>query len=573
MTRDPSSGARAQALRLLRPSLRANAVLTVLAMLVLPPLVVLGWSAMERDIGGKLQWSARGAAMEVGEVLSSATTEGKEDREIETELEAIAAEHTARIRVVRPDGTERFDVDRDRGTDLVHQIGTLFFGPDGAPSLRELDETLDPVTMRDEVLRVTRWDAVRPPPRPSPPEGSAAPYPFGTSRTYEPGRAAPVSTLFREAPPPPADGEVETGCRASPGGKLLVCHAARALSRPGAAAAGVESVIYVQESSRRAVRALYDLRFQLLRLSLVMLPLALAFSWWMGRRMVAPIESLRDRVLEKARAASPHADLGAPDADEVADLAKAFNDLLGALDDKRRQNEAFVADLVHELKNPVAAVRATAESLGAGGVDEKRAARLAKILSESSARLDALVSQFLELARAEAGMPNEARTKVDMAALARGIVSSIEPNAPGVRFEVDAAAEGASATVEGVEGRLDSLVRNLVDNAASFAGEGGVVRVRVDCEARPDARVVVVEVSDSGPGIAEPDLPRVFDRFFTTRAVSGDGGQARREKGTGLGLALVKAVAAAHGGDVRARSASPGAGGATFRVVLPVAAS
>jgi two-component system sensor histidine kinase ChvG len=545
-------------------SLRTNAVLMVLAMLVLPQAIVVGWSAMERDIGGKLQWSARETAHDVAEALASARTDGLDAIATEAKLSDVAAQHTARIRIVRRDGTVRFDVDRDQGTDLVHQVGTLFFGPDGAPTLREFDETLGPLQRRPEILKVTQWhDDGAVAPAPPLPEGTTHDYGIGVKRqNHDPGAAAPVSTLFRSGAPPPATTEVDTGCRTSPAYKLLVCHAARGV----ASGDGIEA-IYVQESSRRAVRALYDLRYQLLRLSLIMLPFALGFSWWMGRRMVHPIEWLRERVLEKARSANPRADLDPPPGDEVADLATAFNGLLGSLDERRRANEAFIADLVHEFKNPVAAIRTCAETLDSGGVDEKRAARLSKILADSSTRLDALVSQFLELARAEAGMPNELRAHVDLAALARGITKAIEQSHPEVRFTVDA--EGPCAVV-GVEPRLDSVVRNLVDNAASFAGDGGEVRVSVRPDA-DDARRVVLEVCDSGPGIAEKDLPHMFERFFTTRAVAGGGAEpsARKQKGTGLGLALVKAVAEAHGGQVSARS-SAGAG-TTFRVVLPVA--
>lgn len=528
----------------------------VLAMLVLPQVIVVGWSAMERDIGGKLQWSARQTAEEAAEALRGAREEGLDDKRIEARLDAIATQHTARIRVVKADGTERFDVDRDQGTDVVHQVGTLFFGPDGAPTLREFDETLGPVPSRAEILKVTSW---APPPTPS---AKPLPRPSGTGSAHDPNLAAPVSTVFRSGAPPPPSAEVDTGCRKSPEGKLLVCHAARAVP----AEAGLDA-LYVQESSRRAVRALYDLRYHLLRLSLLMLPLALGFSWWMGRRMVHPIEWLRERVQEKARSANPRADLDPPPGDEVADLADAFNDLLGSLDERRRANEAFVADLVHEFKNPVAAIRTCAETLEQGGVDEKRAARLSKILADSSTRLDALVSQFLELARAEAGMPNEARAPVDLAALARGVASGIEEGHREVKFTIDA---DGPAMVVGVEPRLDSLVRNLVDNAASFAGDGGEVRVSVKADPT-DAQQLVLEVCDTGPGIAPADLPRMFERFFTTRAVAGGGAEpsARKQKGTGLGLALVKAVAEAHGGHVSAHS-SPGSG-TTFRVVLPAA--
>lgn len=520
---------------MLKPSLRANVVLLVLAMLVLPQAIVVGWSAMERDIGGKLQWSARDAAKDAVAALA----EGAD----ETGLDAIAARHGVRIRVVTAAGIERVDVDHDSGTDLVHQIGTLFFGPDGAPTLREFDETLGPVPKRPEVVKA--------PPKPDP-ENQPHAYPVGTARHADGHAAAPVSTAFRSVAPPPPDGRFETGCRTSPAGKLLVCHAVYVTKDDS-------EIVYVQESSRRAVRALYDLRYHLARLSVVMLPLALVFSWWMGRRMVRPIEWLRGRVLEKARSANPRADLEPPPDDEVGDLAKAFNDLLLALDERRRANEAVAADLVHELKNPVAAIRACAESLEKGGVDEKKAARLAKILADSSGRLDALVSQFLELARAEAGMPNEQRTDVDVGALARGIAASLEPAFPGVRFVVEA---DEGAVVNGVAPRLDSVVRNLLDNAASFSTDGGEVRVVVRRESLAGGTArIVVEVSDRGPGIAEADLPRVFDRFFTTR-----GGAARGKSGTGLGLAMVKAVAEAHGGEASARSI-PGEG-ATFRVVL-----
>jgi signal transduction histidine kinase len=536
-----------------RTSLRTNAVLMVLAMLVLPQAIVVGWSAMERDIGGKLQWNARETAHDAASVLTAARAEGLDAQQTEEKLAEVATAHTSRIRVVRQDGSERFDVDRDQGTDVVHQVGTLFFGPDGAPTLREFDETVGPVQKRAEIVKLTQWhvDGEPPPVAPRPPLPESATH---TSNF----------PVFRGSPPPPVSPDVETGCRTSPAGKLLVCHASRAV----AGADGVEA-IYVQESSRRAVRALYDLRYQLLRLSLIMLPFALGFSWWMGRRMVHPIEWLRERVLEKARSANPRADLAPPPGDEVADLADAFNGLLGSLDERRRANEEFIADLVHELKNPVAAIRTCAETLDGGGVDEKRAARLSKILADSTTRLDALVSQFLELARAEAGMPNEARVSVDLAALARGITAAIEQGHPEVRFEVVAESE---LVVVGVEPRLDSVVRNLVDNAASFAGNGGEVRVSVKPDP-DDAKQVVLEVCDTGPGIPEKDLPRMFERFFTTRAVPNGTAEpsARRQKGSGLGLALVKAVAEAHGGSVSARSsAGSGTSGTTFRVVLPV---
>ena len=547
----------------LRPSLRTNALLMALAMLVLPQLIVVGWSLMERDIGGKLQWETKTSADEAAEAI--ANTAETDSADMEARLDEIAARRGTRIRVVRDDGATRFDLDADRGTDLVHQIGTLFFGPDGAPTLREFDETLGPVTKRPEVVKVTGWATTLAPPPPPLLEESSHAYPSAIARKPDESSAAPVSTAFRSGPPPPNEPTVVTGCRVSPAGKLLVCHAARAVTLDGR-----PHVVYAQESSRRAVRALYDLRYHLARLSIVMLPFALVFSWWMGRRMVRPIEWLRERVLEKAKSANPRADIDLSGGDEVRDLAEAFNDLLGALDQRRRANEAFVADLVHEFKNPVAAIRACAESLASGGADEKRAARLAKILSDSSGRLDALVSQFLELARAEAGMPNEARADVDLGALANGVATAASDSFEDVTFVVEA---DPDTIVVGVAPRLDSLVRNLVDNAASFAGKGGSVRIVVRREpaAAAGSEIVALEISDTGPGIAAEDLPRVFDRFFTTRALARPDidRPGPKRHGSGLGLALVKAVAEAHGGEVSALGTRAPGEGATFRVTLP----
>ena len=521
-------------------SLRTNVTLMALAMLALPQLIVVGWSLMERDIGGRLLFDVRVSADEAQHARGA------------DEIAAIARAHNTRVRVVGPDDVVLWEFDSDRGTDVVHQAGTLFFGPDGAPSLRELDASLGPLSQRPEVLRVTGWPGEV---KPKEPELEAAghTYPFGHEPASDEGAAAPVASAFRQPAPDALVLEaVDSGCRTSRAAKLLVCHATEALELDGQ-----KYVIYTQESSRRAVRVLYDLRYHLTRLSLVMLPFALVFAWWMGRRMVRPIEWLRARVLEKAKDGSMRGDIDLRGGEEVEDLAEAFNGLLRALGERRQMNEAFIADLVHEFKNPVAAIRSCAESLAIGSADAQRAARIARILTDSSARLDMLVSQFLELARAEAGLPREDRTPVDLAALATGVTGAAQAAHPGVAFVVEAEA----LVVPGVAARLDSVLRNLVDNAASFAGDGGTVTVRV----QHDEGTARVEVGDTGPGISEEDLPRVFDRFFTTRALVRRGGSSA---GTGLGLALVKAIVEAHGGTVTADSAV--GAGATFRLSLPM---
>ena len=107
---------------------------------------------------------------------------------------------------------------------------------------------------------------------------------------------------------------------------------------------------------------------------------ALFLAWWMGRRIVKPVEQLRTKALSKVAERSPRADLAIQGGDEMQDLATAFNALLAGLEQRRGANEAFVADLVHEFKNPVATVRACADALGATSIDAERAARLSRLL-------------------------------------------------------------------------------------------------------------------------------------------------------------------------------------------------
>ncbi|MDC3959734.1 sensor histidine kinase [Polyangium jinanense] len=480
-------------------SLRRRTFAVVLAVVLAPVGIVFG--ARYDDAGEEDRMRAR--VLRAAEAARSiVATNPDASSTLAASIEEAAAGERVRLRVIDGAGVVVADHDHEPATSLRDRIGDLFFGPDGAPTLRTYEELAPRLAERPEVQRAL------------------------------------------------AEGHAE-GCERALGGKLLVCHAALRVPLTTPA-----RVVLAQKSSPRVIRAISDVRYPLLKLSFFVLVGGLALAWWLGRRIVRPIEELRAEVLDRASRPLSGPPIPVREKDEFGDLAGAFNTLLAAIAERSQKNHAFMADLVHELKSPVAAVRAAAEALpGEGPPNPARIERLRQVLFDSSKRLDALVSQFLELARAEAGLPSEERTALDAAELVAAIASALQKDErhAGITFELDA----APAPVEVVPARIEAAVRNLLDNAADFAGEGGTVRARV----RAEAGQCVIEVEDTGPGIPPENLPRIFDRFFTDRP-------AGKGQGTGLGLALAKAIVEAHGGSLVAAS-KPGKG-ALFLLRLPL---
>ena len=414
-------------------------------------------------------------------------------------LDNVARAGAVRIRLMDPEGTVVHDFDYEAGEGLLFLLGSVFFAADDAPTLAAYDSALPELDRRLEVSMARRT-----------------------------GEAS--------------------GCEHSPGAKLLVCYHARTIEREDGA-----WVIYTQESSRRAIRALYDLRYQLAKLTLFQVGFAGLLGAWLGWRMVRPVEQLRRQVLARTRPRVSTQPVVLDREDEIGDLADSFNELLDALRQRNDDYQSFVEDLAHEMKNPVAALRVAAERMD-GPLDEERAQRLGRVVRDSSQRLDDLVTRFLELARAEAGLKEVAREEVDLVELVRGLLDAQDPRYGEQRRALDAP---QAAIVLGAPSQLETAVRNLLHNAASFAGEAGVVRVLI----APEGSWWTVAVRDSGPGVDEADRERIFERFFTRRSGRG---------GTGLGLAMTRAVVEAHGGTVQVEDSRGGdAAGACFVVKLP----
>jgi two-component system sensor histidine kinase MprB len=212
--------------------------------------------------------------------------------------------------------------------------------------------------------------------------------------------------------------------------------------------------------------------------------------------------------------------------------------MLGALEDATRSQRQLIADASHELRTPLTSLRTNIEVLASDrALPAGERERLLSDVLEQLGEMTTIVAELMELARGTEQLAEPEDVRLDL--LAAGAVERVRRNRPGVTFNTDL----EESLVHGVPATLERAVANLVDNAAKWSPPGGEVDVAV--------RAGEVTVRDRGPGIAEEDLPYVFDRFY--RAAS-----ARGLPGSGLGLAIVKQVAEAHGGTVVAERAEDG---------------
>ncbi len=248
---------------------------------------------------------------------------------------------------------------------------------------------------------------------------------------------------------------------------------------------------------------------------------------------------------------------------EIRALAEAFNAMadevqtvVTELKEEENRKTRFVSDVSHELRTPLTAIRGAAETLLEGDVPEDDARQFLSTIVRESERLARLANDLLTLQRIEGATGEIPISQVDLATTARHAVEGLAPltEARGVLVEI----EGSAPPVLGDKDRIQQVLGNLIDNASRMTPEGRTVTVRIAAEGHES----VLQVLDEGPGIADADLPHVFDRFYRAQA-----SRARSTGGAGLGLAIVAAIVRSHGGTVTASRRD--GGGTVFTLRLP----
>ncbi len=294
----------------------------------------------------------------------------------------------------------------------------------------------------------------------------------------------------------------------------------------------------------------------------LMLPLLALAVWWVVSASLSPVRRVREQLAQRRPDdLTPVPEHELPS--DVQPLVREMNSLLQRVRSAFEAQQHFVADAAHELRSPLAALKLQLESLQRAGGEAERA-QATQRLSAGIERASHLIEQLLLLARAEGREPLPKRA-VDLEALAREAV--VEASAAAAAKGVDLGLEHSQAlSVPGQTEALRILLRNLLDNAIKYTPAGGRVDVSLTVthtQAGPDQALLLVE--DSGPGIAEADRERVFDRFYR-------GNGQLRAQGAGLGLAIVKAIADGHGATLQLER-SRRLGGLAVRVLLPLSAT
>jgi two-component system, OmpR family, sensor histidine kinase MprB len=311
----------------------------------------------------------------------------------------------------------------------------------------------------------------------------------------------------------------------------------------------VDEAVVVVRSVQEMNRALERLRLILILVSGGGVLVAAAAGALVSGATLAPVRRLTAAAERIAETGEPSERVPEGGRDELARLGASFNTMLASLEESLETQRRFVADASHELRTPLTSLQTNIDVLrGDVQLSPEQRRRLLDDLHRESQEMRALIGGLLELARG--AQVEKAEFQFDE--LVEDVLERARTRFPAVSWQTDRL---EPTVVDGYRDRMERAVWNLLENAGKWSGEGGSVEVSLAGGE--------LQVRDHGPGFADEDRPLVFDRFYRSAA-------ARSMPGAGLGLAIVREVAEAHGGTVEADNA--GGGGALVRLSLDGAA-
>jgi signal transduction histidine kinase len=285
---------------------------------------------------------------------------------------------------------------------------------------------------------------------------------------------------------------------------------------------------------------------------------ALAASIWLSTSLTNPLTQLRNSAL---RLSEGDFSKRLPDnrRDEFGQLATTFNYMVGQIESMVEEQRAFAANAAHELRTPLTTIRLRSEALQQDSLDEALRRQYIVEIDREVKRLAGLVDDLILLSRIEAGRAELGSEQIDLARLAGSLVREFEPRAQAKHITLTLDAPGGLPPLRASLNHLRVVFRNLLDNAVKYTPDGE----RITWTVRAEAGCLRATIADTGQGIADDDLPHLFQRFYRV-----DKAHTRTILGTGLGLSLVRSIVELYGGEIAL--SSPGIGeGTTVTVRWP----
>jgi signal transduction histidine kinase len=310
--------------------------------------------------------------------------------------------------------------------------------------------------------------------------------------------------------------------------------------------------------SRAAIVFLQRVNVALLQAGLIAGGLGVLLGLIMARGLTAPLAQL-SAAARRISQGKLNQQVAVKGPDEVAGLARAFNDMSAALEKGEQLRRNLVADVAHELRTPLSVIQGNLRAIldDVYTLDKEEVARL----YEQTRHLSRLVNDLHELAQAEARQLPLNRQPANLNDLVALTGETFAPVAEtkGVSLEMILPAQTISLNVDST--RLRQVLHNLLNNALRHTPKGGRIMLNLE----PNSEAINLSVSDTGEGIPPDHLPHIFNRFYRADAV-----RSRESGGTGLGLAIARAIVEAHNGQISAASSGAPGQGSTFTVTFPI---
>lgn len=280
-------------------------------------------------------------------------------------------------------------------------------------------------------------------------------------------------------------------------------------------------------------------------------------GWHMGKNAMSGVERVRQTAVNIGKGdLLSRVPLG-NEGKEINDLARAFNDMLERIQGVVSELREVTNHIAHDLRSPITRIRGMAETTMTGEQTIEEYREMAEIVVEESDRLVGMINVMLDIAMTEAGGRVAAREEIDIVRVAESACEIFQTIAEdrGLTLMVDCIQ--GPLVIRGNLSQLQRMISNLLDNACKFTPPGGSIRLTLQ-----DTKThAVITVADTGIGISDQDLPRIFEQFYRAD-------RSRSTPGNGLGLSHVKAIVRAHGGEIQVES-TPGKG-SSFTVYLPI---